>query len=120
MELEQWMAKNASPEFRRLCSQQADAFEFLWARHNFVSSSLKNLYWFTVFDDLWCRNYEMAVLKDKAKEFGSSDCGSVVYTPLERPALEELLKQHDMLSSTAPKLFHDELLGRLYYQMEQA
>ena len=77
-------------------------------------------YWFTVFDDLWTRNYEMAMLVDKAEEFGSTQPASIVYNPVPRDELELLLKTHNLLLDAAPKYFHDELLTKLYRQMDQA
>ena len=76
-------------------------------------------YWFTVFDDLWTRNFEMAVLVDKSEEFGSTQPSSIVYNPVPRDELETFLKTNNLLDS-APKYFHDELLSKLYRQMDQA
>ena len=64
----------------------------------------------------------MKCLEDKDDTFGSLKATSIIYNPMTRMQLEDVLTKNNLRGSRfqRPYLFFDELLDKLYFEMERA
>jgi len=122
---------NENPTLNKYVQMAPEAWKYVWARMDFVSSHPSLLYWFVFWDDFWEENHEMKVMQDKIEDFGPNNPNSIMYRPIKRTELEAFLIEHELMSPPATccdvfcggrdlTLFFPKLLDKLYNNISSA
>eukprot|EP00003_Mantamonas_plastica_P026917 TRINITY_DN5651_c0_g1_i3.p1 TRINITY_DN5651_c0_g1~~TRINITY_DN5651_c0_g1_i3.p1 ORF type:complete len:822 (+),score=274.63 TRINITY_DN5651_c0_g1_i3:312-2468(+) len=111
--LQELLEQEQNEELQQLMSKHADGIQYLYTRLSLFQSHPAVGFWFTVFDDIWDLNCEMACFEDHKDQFDTTKSSCIAYHPKTREDLEKILEECDLLH---PKKFFSEPLRDLIYE----